>query len=274
MSSQALSWAWEQDLPASEKLVLLALAECALPSGLIRSGPAAQGELAALTGAKPRTVRGNLPKLEERKLLRRFAYYEHGNRCPDVMMLAVNGTLDLPADIASGRSGRVVQSSTAPIGVETNAGEESRARTESLFDDGDLPPEMVRDAQELLRQKKKVDRRIVTENEMMVAAHALAEFNRQLDSDYGLGSQVTTIVMRIRDRPSWGAAKHVRLVQSAFRLKWWEQRGSRRRPTPAVIYGERAFDQVVQDATEEARGKKPAERSGRFTRRKALERES
>lgn len=118
-----------------------------------------------------------------------------------------------------------------------------------------VPPDLLRDVNDLLRQKRKVGSKQVSEQEMMIAARAVAEFNRQLGSDYGLGAHLTAIVGRIRDRPSWDAAKHERLVQSAFRVRWWEKSGSGRRPTPNVIYSERSFESVVQDAADEAAGR-------------------
>lgn len=137
------------------------------------------------------------------------------------------------------------------------------------------PAELTDDARALLERKARVGGRQVTLEEMIAAMAGLAEFNRQLGSDYGLGANVDQIVSRLRERPSMDPLKHVRLVQSAFRLKWWEQRGNRRRPSPNVIWGNpRVFEQVVQDAVEEARGKKTAGGSGRFERRKASERES
>lgn len=120
-----------------------------------------------------------------------------------------------------------------------------------------LPDEICQDAEALLRRKAKVNGQIVTHDEMMIAAAALAEFNRQMESDFGLGAHLTPVVMRIRERPSWNTSKHVRLVQSAWRVKWWERRGGGRRPTPAVIYGNpKVFEQVAQDAAAEAAGRK------------------
>lgn len=122
----------------------------------------------------------------------------------------------------------------------------------------DVPDAMVADASELLRRKTKVGTRIVTAEEIAVAMAALAEFNRQAGYDYGLAAQLTALVGRVRERPHYKPEDHVRLVQSAWRLKWWEKRGSMRRPTPAVIYGNAAvFEQVVADATDEKAGVDP-----------------
>lgn len=115
--------------------------------------------------------------------------------------------------------------------------------------------ELAGDAIALLDSRTKVNGLLVTAEEMLTASAALAQYNEEHGSDYGLGANLTPIVMRIRERPSWDAAKHRRLVQSAWRLRWWERSGNSRRPTPNVIYGNtKVFEQVAQDAAEEARG--------------------
>jgi hypothetical protein len=118
----------------------------------------------------------------------------------------------------------------------------------------DVPDDMREDARALLVGKAKVGSRIVTEAEIAIAAAALAEFNRQAESDYGLGANMRSIVMRIRERPSADAGAHIRLVQSAWRIRWWERTPDGRKPGPNVIYGEKSFDRVWQDASDEARG--------------------
>lgn len=139
--------------------------------------------------------------------------------------------------------------------------------------------QMVLDGLGLLRQGKKVDSKLVTPTEMGIAAAALASFNRLFEwkrpngavtkgSDYGLGANLTSIVMRLRDRPSWDAAKHVRLVEAAWKVRWWERDGaSNRRPHPNVIWGGKSFDNVVQDAADLAAGEDPkAIKKRRYTR--------
>jgi len=119
---------------------------------------------------------------------------------------------------------------------------------------------MLTDAVELLKRKVRVDGHLASPVEVARAAAALAEFNRQSGSDFGLGAHLKSIVMRIRERPSYTAAAHVRLVQSAWRIKWWEKQAKKRRgrTTPAVVYGnERCFENVVQDAVDEKAGREP-----------------
>lgn len=141
---------------------------------------------------------------------------------------------------------------------------------------------MVQDAQEFLAQKRKVGGKVVTPEEMLRAAAAMAEFNRQAGTDQGLASSLEQIVGRLRDRPSWDAEKVVRLVQSAFVVRWWERPGDPRRPpprrlTPAPIFGNaRCFEMVVQDAADLAAGKTEVveERRGRFDRAGAVTRDA
>lgn len=265
--ARAMAWAWEQELPPAEKLLLLAIADNAGKGGTWLFG--AQREMAVQTGMGERTVRRHLASLEERGLILRRAMYESGLRVPDHIALAVDGDLpanlagsnetagnghDLPANLASGQSGRALQSSTT---ARTKKPSQEKNGEPGQFDRAlaELPAEMRGDVLDLLSQRRSVARQRVTEAEMLIAAAALAEFNRQAETDYGLGANLTGIVMRIRERPSWDAAKHVRLVQSAWRIRWWERTGKDRRPTPQVIYGERAFENVVQDAAAEAAGK-------------------
>lgn len=134
---------------------------------------------------------------------------------------------------------------------------------------------MLVDALDLHRQNRKVDGQKVTPRELAIAATALAAFNRCFQwqgkegSDYGLGANLTQVVMRIRDRASWDAAAHVRLVESAWRVRWWERESGSRRPTPNVIWSQKSFEQVVQDAIaeKEAEDKGQKQATGRrFTR--------
>jgi len=166
-------------------------------------------------------------------------------------------------------------------GGGSNQGEKERSSSEKAaafmeaLRDCEVPDEMQADALALLRRGKKVGSHVVTPEEMARAAAALAAFNRLFEwkahnglrkgASFGLGAALPSIVQRIRERPSWDPATHVRLVESAWRLRWWEQTEGRRRPTPNVIYGPKAFEQVVQDAEEEKTGGKTGERH--YTRR-------
>lgn len=138
--------------------------------------------------------------------------------------------------------------------------------------EGDPRGEVGFDAMDLLAQRRKVGGKLVTPRELALAAVGLITFNAKFEwlgakgSDYGLGANLSEVVMRIRDRPSWDADTWVRLVESAWRMRWWEKKAGGRRPTPSVIWSPKAFEQVVQDATAEKRtqGKSPGRRH--FTR--------
>jgi hypothetical protein len=159
-------------------------------------------------------------------------------------------------------------------GEKRSSSEKAAAFMEGLRD-CEVPDEMQADALSLLRREKKVGSQLVTPEEMACACAALAAFNRLFEwkahnglrkgASFGIGAALTSIVQRIRERPSWDPATHVRLVESAWRLRWWEAGGDRRRPTPNVIYGPKAFEQVVQDATDEKEGAKQGGRH--YTRR-------
>ncbi|MGH2938286.1 MAG: hypothetical protein ACRDPE_09230 [Solirubrobacterales bacterium] len=157
----------------------------------------------------------------------------------------------------------------------TTTSSSSPARGRSLAEelrDADVPDEMRADAESFLHEKKKVGGKQVTPAEMAIAAAAVATWNREFEwegrkgASIGLGSALTAIVMRVREHPTWDAAKHVRLVESAWRFRWWEQSDRKRRPTPNVIWSEKSFPEVVQDAAEEAAGKKKSERH--YTRKR------
>lgn len=149
----------------------------------------------------------------------------------------------------------------AKVGVEKTKGGEEQA-DDAIFD-----------ALDLLRQGRKVDGKIVTPEELVKVVAAMLAWNRCFEwkgkkgSDFGIGGNLKQIVMRIRDRPSWDAAKHVRLVESAWRVRWWERGDSSRRPGPSVIWSPKSFEQVAQDAKDEAGGEAPqAIQKRRYTR--------
>jgi hypothetical protein len=257
------AWAWGQDVPAPEKLLLLALAEQANIAGATTTRGVSQADLAGMVGATDRTVRSNLKRLEDRGVIKRWATFdEAGNRSADIITLAIDGLPDAPPEDASaGRSfPATTTTNSSKGGVVEGEGSGEREGALPLLDG--VPDELAADGAELLRTKVKVGSRRVTPEEMAKALMALAEWNRQAGQAIGIGSVLKPIVGRIRERPSMDAAKHVRLVQSAWRLRWWERRGKGQRAKPQVIWGNaQVFEQVVQDAVDEARranGSSPA----------------
>jgi hypothetical protein len=212
------------------------------------------------------------------------------------------GQVQTPQNVVKPRSGKRGKEAETPqssagnegersIGGKTTTGREeeqrelpkppktAEAKRHQFFDllgtELEDDAEMVADAVELLRRNEKVASKLVTPDEMAKAAAAVGTFNRcfcwkgREGSDFGLGANLTSVVQRIRHRPSWSLEKWVRLVESAWRIRWWEQNGrdQSRRPTPQVIFSPKSFENVVQDARDEAAGEKPADiKKRRYTR--------
>jgi hypothetical protein len=186
-------------------------------------------------------------------------------------------------DAAEGGTGEGLGSADHPVTSTPSISEDVKVNGEGgrqgvppaddLVFEAIVSDELRADARQLLAQKRRVDSRVVTAGEMVRAAAAVAAFNAQSGSEFGLGAHLTPVVMRIRERPSWDAAKFVRLVESAWRLRWWEKQRNPRggRVGVQVVFGnERVFEQVAQDAADEAAGK-PLDTSAptaakRFTR--------
>lgn len=280
MSAAATAWAWGQDPGPTPKLVLLAYADVARDDGAVQIP---LRSVALGTGLSDRSVRDNLARLEGDGVLRRYERVEDGAQVASIIVLAVDDSTDLPADFAGGgipkgftgrQSGSSAGDSGGPASAageggssrrplhlqptsKSDSGGRRRPRQQMPAPPADTPDGLVADAEELLNRRHKVAATVVSVEEMAIALAALAEFNRQAGYDYGLAAHLTGIVGRIRERPSFGAAEHVRLVESAWRLKWWTKRGGgMRRATPSVIYGNASvFDQVIADATDEKNGR-------------------
>lgn len=265
-------WAFETTTGNSgRKAVLVSLAVMADKS----SGrcEAKQETIARQVEAEVRTVRRHLADLEKAGLIaRRSQFRIDGRRRGDEFLLLAPWVTEWPdgqaAKLAGGegettghidrappdKNDPTARTETAPLERPLGNDHLENNRTASS---APRASELDVDAAELLKGKQKVGSKIVTEQEMAVAVAALRAFNLAAGSNFGIGTQLTKIVGRIRERPSWTAAVHERLVASAFRLKWWERSGrSPRRPTPSVIYGNAdVFEQVIQDAKDEHEGK-------------------
>lgn len=280
-----------------EKLMLFVLAEEANSQGIIIDVQADQ--LAAAMGKKARSASqikrgliasGQLVVLQEESRTQAAIYWLKlpGLTGPsDVLNEQITQAAETP-NTSKGRA-KPAPSPSAPVSeqpAKSKEGKEKQFRTLALeseefgdgFTEGEVIPEVLADGLEFLRTGEKVNRHMVTPYEMAVAAAVIHAFNRCFEwkrpdgelvkgSEYGLGANLTPIVMCVRKRPSWDAAKHVRLVESAWRIRWWENGDASRRPTPKVIYGGGAFENVAQDAAEEAEGVAVAEiKKRRYTR--------
>lgn len=252
--------------------IYLALVELALAGRV----DATRAMVADYAGVTRKALDDYVPEMEATGLVQRERRVDgDGRNLPNVWtILRGRGTEGASGGSSAGEGhpGHPPHPSPTPSEEEKKTDGEGRRGAPSVSFHADVPEELRADALGLLRQKRRVDGRVVVAEEIAVAVAALAEFNRQAGAEHGLGANLTPLVMRVRERPAYDADAHVRLVQSAWRVKWWERQrgGSKRRPTPAVIYGnERVFEAVVQDAVDEKAGKTPqvdVEKRGRFTR--------
>lgn len=215
-----------------------------------------RGELANDAGVSKKTLDEYVPVFEEAGLLRVERRRVDGSNLPNVWILLGAGAGGWTRSVPSHADHPVHPSSDeARTDVVVEDGTGASACLPGLGDEVGVTTPLVLDAGELMRRKTKVDGRLVTPDEMAIVVAVISEFNEQSGSDFGIGAHVRPIVGRIRERPSYDAGMHVRLVQSAWRIKWWERSGRGRRPTPAVIYGNAGvFEQVVQDAVDEKKG--------------------
>ena len=129
-----------------------------------------------------------------------------------------------------------------------------------------VDPDLLEDARVFLKGRKTAGGRLVSQEEMHLAAAVLTSYRRASGRRPSLGPWLSKIIARRRDYPSFTEADFVRVVESAWRLRWWERRGRRDQPpTPAVIFGnERCFERIVADAELEQAGEvKPGRKYGR-----------
>lgn len=187
--------------------------------------------------------------------------YEPKNRDDvDVTPADSRGDKSPPSGVTDPAARGDVQMSPEPSGEPSEKPSTSNRRARERSDPWAFSTEEMHEVGEmLLVQKRKVGGRLVTADEMGIAASGLSEFNRQLGSSYQLGPWFTEIVMRERDVPQYDSAAHVRLVQSAFRLRWWERRGDTRRPKPGVVWGPKSFGEAIEQATHEASARRQLE---------------
>lgn len=91
--------------------------------------------------------------------------------------------------------------------------------------------------------RKKVGKKIVTDDEYALASSIVASFNASAGTRLGVDPHLTPVVMRVREHPDWTAEHHRRIIAAVFAGKhWWED--------PAgleIIYGNAAqFDKSVE----------------------------
>jgi hypothetical protein len=125
MSNKALTWAFETDLPMTQKFVLVALADKADESHSCFPG---QKMIAEMVGAGERTIRRALDQLEEAGYIeRQRRTVEGGWRTSDRYVLAVGTMFDSQADNLAGRANRP-SATGQPANDDTPTGQSGRAR--------------------------------------------------------------------------------------------------------------------------------------------------
>lgn len=282
MSVEAITWAFAQTTDGpGPKLVLIALANRADDSGVTWAG---QETMAGDCSMSVRAVRDNMKRLEAAGMLARIQRFrKNGSRTSDWIVLAPGvedrGTLressdsfekdapdvaaltsparQNPPEAESDGDHRQIPGGPEPSGEPSGEPSSSERHLFSLAF-SQVSESVGADSFALMKAKVKVDGRLVMPLEMEKAAVALSVFNREADSEFGLGAHLRPIVMRLRERPSLTPEQMVRLVESAWRIRWWERKGKGRRATPAVVFGNAGcFENVVQDAVQEAKGETP-----------------
>lgn len=233
---------------------------------LVYSGPiggtaeATRREVADKAGVTIKTLDNYVEALE----VERFISVERrrdgaGGNLPNLWMLGISqGGENLTAP---GSADHPQHPSASSLFTEAGVGERGvrggrGIQVARMLSGMQVGADLVDEAVSLFAQRKRVDGKVVTADEIVVAAAALAEYNRQAEQEAGLPAHVTKLVMRIRERPKASAEKHVALVQSAFRLRWWEKRGRPSRVSPAKIWGStQCFENVIADALDEKNGR-------------------
>jgi GntR family transcriptional regulator len=94
-----------------------------------------------------------------------------------------------------------------------------------------------------------VSRKIVTDEEALLAVEILAAFNEQFGTDYRGRDHLIGIIGRLRERPDLRLGDYRELIDKLSKLTWWRKAsegGTLDHPTPRHIFGSgAALDAVV-----------------------------
>lgn len=104
------------------------------------------------------------------------------------------------------------------------------------------------------RSVKKVNRKIVTDDEYTLAAAIVTAFNEIADTRFKVDAHLVPVVCRIREWPDFDAEQHRSIIAAAFAQPHWKGH-----PSPAVVYGNAA---IFETSAERAR-KESGSRSSR-----------
>lgn len=104
--------------------------------------------------------------------------------------------------------------------------------------------------------KKTVNRKVVTENELTLAAAVVSQFNSSAGTALSVDAHLTPIVCRIREKPDYTVDHHRKIIAAVFAGDhWWTGP-----PTLKVIYGNPAiFEQSIELARARREKEKRAE---------------
>lgn len=92
-------------------------------------------------------------------------------------------------------------------------------------------------------KKHRVNKKIVTEDELALTAAVVSQFNSSAGTALSAEAHLTPIVGRIRERPHYTEDHHRRIIEAVFAGDhWWTGP-----PTPKIIYGNASiFEQSIE----------------------------
>lgn len=103
------------------------------------------------------------------------------------------------------------------------------------------------------KPKKKVNKKLVSDNELSLAAVVVDLFNSSAGTALSVEAHLTPIVGRIREHPDYGERQHRAIIEAVFAGEhWWTGP-----PSPKVIYGNPSiFEQSIELARSKQRKEK------------------
>jgi hypothetical protein len=247
VSVRAMAWAWEQDLPEGDKLLLMALADHADDEGFCWPG---QESLGRKIGRSERTVRERLKRLETKGFLsRRPRYNGSGHRSSDMIQLHLAKTDYRQSLPAAEVTGGKLSSGEPPVVVSVGIGD-NQGKKEASIQSGNStggPPSVA------------VDKLKVNEQEWKMATEIIAAFNKATGCKFSLigtrgrpTEHLKRILGRVREHPEVDLAQHLEVVRKTCENPWWEGRPG----SVGVIYGPAAFPRCLNADGRPTHGRK------------------
>jgi DNA-binding MarR family transcriptional regulator len=219
VSGKVVGWAFEQgrerDLSPIQRYVLIAYGDNASEAG--KCWPD-KPEIVDKTGLSRATVFRAIKVLERENLLT-FAEDEKGREC---VFLSVPW------------SSHCETAESHPETAESHSEIRSNKGT----------------VKEPSEKQRTVNRKVVSESELTLAAAVVFAFNNSAGTELSVGAHLTPIVGRIREKPDYTEEHHRKIIEAVFAGDhWWT--GA---PTPKIIYGNPAiFEQSIELARQAAK---------------------